>query len=432
MIGEHDYEIRLERIKPRGKPPVWVFSRRAVAHIPALYREFSPGRIENAMPEFLKRRELFHIALWQWLGFLIILLAGAGLGWLVQFVLNRILRRFDSTWSRAAAQAIRGPGAVAVGVWIVYVLIKEYLALAGPILSRLEPILFAGIAVGLIWFVQRLIHVLSVLISHRYEAYGNDEGNVLLTRISMVRHVLTFTVFVGGVVLALGRFQWFRNIGMSLLASAGIAGLILGIAAHRMLGNLFAGLLLAVTQPVKTGDAILFEGEFGWIEEIAITYIVIRSWDLRRLVVPTAYFLDHPFENWSRGSQQLIKPVILHADYRVDVVALREALGGILEETDLWDRDVPAVLQVVDCHPGTVELRALCSARDPGSAWNLQCHVRERLLTTLRDLEDGRYLPRERVMLVNGGNPSRDRRPRADQDDSSTQFAAAVPDREDS
>jgi len=399
-IGDHDYEIRLERIKPRGGEPVWVFSRQTVAHIPLLYREFSPGRVENAMPEVLKRREILHIALWQWLGFLIILLAGAALGWMVQFGLNRLLRQFDTTWSHAAAQAIRGPGAVAVGVWIVYVLIKDYLALAGPVLSRLEPVLFAAIAAGLIWFVQRLIHVLTGLISHRYESYNSDEANILLTRISVVRHLLMFTVFTGGVILVLGRFEWFRNIGMSLLASAGIAGLVLGIAAHRMLGNLFAGLLLAVTQPVKTGDAIIFEGTFGWIEEIAITYIVIRSWDLRRLVVPTAYFLDHPFENWSRGPHQLIKPVILHADYRVDVDALREALGGILEETDLWDRSMPPVLQIVDFHPGTVEIRALCSARDPGSAWDLQCHIRERLLTTLRDLDNGRYLPRERVMLV--------------------------------
>jgi hypothetical protein len=129
---------------------------------------------------------------------------------------------------------------------------------------------------------------------------------------------------------------------------------------------------------------------------------VIRTWDKRRLIVPITYFMDHPFQNWSRSSQQIIKPVVIHADYRIDVDAVRAELQSILEGSDLWDREVPPILQVIDCTEETIALRALCSARDAATSWDLHCLVRERLINFIRDLEGGRYLPRRRVLLVEG------------------------------
>lgn len=399
-IGERDAEIRLQRVKPKGGTPVWVFSRQTVDHIPALFEEFAPRSVEASMPAFLKARKFAKIALWQWIGFAVILLAGVAFGWIVQKALKALLRRFSWRWAQILAEAIRGPGEVAVGIWAFRYLAGQYLNLAGPIVVALDPLFIAVIVAGLVWFVQRLIRLIAAAISGRYATFNSDEANVTITRLSVARHFLTFVVVVGGTIYALSGFEWFRQVGSTILASAGLAGLVIGIAAQRLLGNLFAGITLAVTQPVKAGDAVLFEDEFGWIEEIDLVYLVIRFWDLRRVVVPISYFMDHPIQNWSRNSQQLMFPVYVRADYRVDVGAVREELKAILEDSEDWDRVVPPILQVTSCNDDTIELRALCSAGDPTSSWNLQCHVRERLIRYLREHEGGRYLPRKRISMV--------------------------------
>ncbi len=287
-----------------------------------------------------------------------------------------------------------------IGLYTFFALARRYLGLAGPILSVLEPLYVTIIVACLVWFLQRLIRMASIRISRRYEGWDSDEGNVLITQIAVARHLLTFLVLVGGVAYALSGFAWARRFGMTILASAGFVGIVVGIAAQRVLGNLFSGILLAIVQPVKAGDAVIFEDEFGWIEEISLTYLVIRTWDKRRLIVPISHFMDKPSQNWSRGSQQIIKPVTIHADYGLDVDAVRAELHAILGGTDLWDRSTPPILQVTESHEGTIVLRALCSGKDPASSWDLHCLVRERLIRFIRDLDGGRYLPRRRVLLV--------------------------------
>lgn len=198
-------------------------------------------------------------------------------------------------------------------------------------------------------------------------------------------------------VAVLSQFEFFDTLARSLLASAGIAGLVLGLAAQRTLGNAFAGVQLALTQPVSLGDSVVFDGEWGWIEEISLTYVVIRIWDLRRLVVPITYLLDRPIQNWTKTSPDLIGTVYIYTDYRIDVEAVRQELGRILETTNLWNRKVPPVLQTTECRHDTVELRALCSASSAPVAWDLRCLVRERLLTYIQQMDNGRFLPRTRV-----------------------------------
>jgi small-conductance mechanosensitive channel len=404
FLGDRDVEIRLERVKPGDGPPVWVFSRQTVEHIPELHRHYGPNLIETSLPRWLRDTKIGRVAVWQWLGFVATLAAGGVLGWVVQKGINTVLRWTSSPWARTAAEAIRGPGALTIGLWVSHYLVRTFLGLAGPVLNVLEPLFAAVFVAGLVWFLHRLITVVSARLCERCEAVVHDDGNAMLTRITVLRHLLTFLVIVAGGVYALSRFEWFRQFGMTLLASAGVAGLILGIAAQRILGNLFAGFVLAMTQPVRAGDAILFEGTWGWIEEIAVTYLVIRSWDLRRVVVPITYFLDHPFQNWSRRSQQLMLPIFVYADYRVDVEAVRNEFKAALESSPDWDRSVPPILQVTGCDAETVELRGLCSASSPLASWNLQCHARERLVAFLKTFEGGRYLPRKRIAVV--GDPA--------------------------
>ena len=192
------------------------------------------------------------------------------------------------------------------------------------------------------------------------------------------------------------RFQQ-GQYGVSLFASAGAAGLIVGLAARPVLSNLLAGIQIAMTQPIRVEDVVIVEGEWGRIEAVTSTYVVIRIWDLRRLIVPLSYFIEKPFQNWTYQTADLIGSVFLHVDYTVPVDRVRQELNAIVKSSAKWDRKV-AVLQVTDTPAGMVELRALVSARNSGDAWDLRCEVREKLIAFLqREYPDA--LPRQRVAV---------------------------------
>jgi small-conductance mechanosensitive channel len=191
------------------------------------------------------------------------------------------------------------------------------------------------------------------------------------------------------------------NLAVNVLVSAllykpfGIAGIVLGFAAQRTLGGLFAGLQIALTQPVRIGDQVKVEDEVGFVEEITLTYVVVALWDLRRLVVPINYFIEKPFQNWTRTSADLLGTVLLYVDFTVPVAAVRAELKRIVEASPLWDRKVQ-VLQVTDAKERTLELRALASASDAGRSFDLRCEIREKLVAFLQQNYPG-SLPRLRT-----------------------------------
>jgi small-conductance mechanosensitive channel len=184
---------------------------------------------------------------------------------------------------------------------------------------------------------------------------------------------------------------------VSLFASAGAAGLVVGFAARPVLSNLIAGIQLAITQPIRIKDAVLVEGEWGWIEEITSTYVVVKIWDWRRLIVPLSYFMEKPFQNWTRETAEIIGTVFIYTDYKVPVERLRKRLEEIVHESTLWDKNV-VNLQVTDFKESTVEIRMLVSARTSPQVWDLRCEVREKLLAYLQ-CEVPDVLPHTRILL---------------------------------
>jgi small-conductance mechanosensitive channel len=174
-------------------------------------------------------------------------------------------------------------------------------------------------------------------------------------------------------------FDSVRQFGASILASAGIAGIIVGFAAQRSIATLLAGFQIALTQPIRLDDVVIVENEWGRIEEITLTYVVVRVWDLRRLVVPITYFIEQPFQNWTRSSADILGTVFLYVDYGVPLDAIRVEFARILQASRYWDRKV-SVLQVTDAKEHTLELRALASAADASLAWDLRCEIREKLI----------------------------------------------------
>lgn len=219
-----------------------------------------------------------------------------------------------------------------------------------------------------------------------------------VTQVRVFKRVTDTIIVIITVSTALMTFDSVKQYGVSLFASAGAAGIIVGLAARPLLSNLIAGLQIAITQPIRIEDAVIIENEWGWVEDIAATYVVIRLWDWRRMVVPLSYFIEKPFQNWTRDTASLIGVIALHVDYRADVQRIRHWLEGAVKESKLWDGAV-VNLQVIDADSRTIELRALVSARNAPQSWDLRCEMREKLIAFIRD-EMPEALPRERAILI--------------------------------
>lgn len=229
------------------------------------------------------------------------------------------------------------------------------------------------------------------------------EDNLLarkhVTQVGILKRAADILIVIMTIATAMMSFEQVRQYGVSLFASAGVAGLAIGLAARPLLSNLIAGVQIAMAQPIRLDDVVFLEGEYGTIEEITTTYVVIKLWDWRRMVVPLSYFIEKPFQNWTRETSALIGSVFLYVDYTAPVEKLREKLMEIARASPLWDGRV-VVLQVSDATKDhTVELRALLSARSAPAAWDLRCEVREKLIAYLQE-EYPDALPRARQEFV--------------------------------
>lgn len=236
-----------------------------------------------------------------------------------------------------------------------------------------------------------------ILSQYNVEARDNLLARRVYTQIGVISNIIIVGIILLTVSFILMTFPAVRQIGVSLLASAGVLGMVLGFAAQKTLGNIIAGIQIAISQPIRLDDAVVVENEWGWIEEITLTYVVVRIWDLRRLVLPISYFIEKPFQNWTRTSADIIGSVFLYVDYTVPMEEVRQELYNILEKSPYWDKKVK-VLQVTNTTERTVELRALMSAVNSPTAWNLRCEVREKLIEFLQK-KYPKGLPRTRVEL---------------------------------
>ena len=236
------------------------------------------------------------------------------------------------------------------------------------------------------------------LLRFRLDTTDNVLARKHLTQVRVLTRTVNTLLVIVTVGAALMTFESVRQYGVSLFASAGVAGLVAGLAARPVLSNLIAGIQLAMTQPIRIDDGVLVENEYGRVEEITSTYVVIRLWDLRRLIVPLTYFIEKPFQNWTRESSSLIGAVLLHVDYMTPVERVREKLVEIVTASPLWDGNV-VKLQVIEARENTLELRAIASARTSSDAFDLRCEIREKLIDWMQR-EIPAALPRTRQEVV--------------------------------
>jgi small-conductance mechanosensitive channel len=270
-----------------------------------------------------------------------------------------------------------------------------------PALVRqgLEHLFGLGFIAGIAWSILLLVDIAADVLASRYrvDIADNLVARRIRTQVQVLRRVTAVVVIIVTLAVMLLTFPGARPIGASLLASAGLAGLVVGMAMRPTLANLVAGIQIALTQPIRLDDAVIVQGEYGWVEEITSTYVVVRIWDLRRMVLPLTYFIETPFQNWTRNSANLLGTVHLYADYAAPIDALRAELNRLVHATPLWKGEV-CVLQVTHANEHTIELRALVDARNAGESWDLRCLVREGLIQFLQQ-HYPESLPRTRAEI---------------------------------
>ncbi|MBN2137647.1 MAG: mechanosensitive ion channel [Sedimentisphaerales bacterium] len=287
--------------------------------------------------------------------------------------------------------------------WIVVLLVVRVIgklpAIKPPPPEVAEHVI-ALLLIGLVaWLLIKITCVLEDYVTSRFDTGVKD--NLKARKIHTQFKVLKRIVIVAVAILAFGTmlmtFDKVRRLGTTILASAGVIGIVVGMAAQRTIATFIAGIQIAVTQPIRVDDVVIVENEWGRIEEITLTYVVVKIWDLRRLIVPITYFIESPFQNWTRTSADILGTVYLYADYTLGVETIRKELHSILKKSEHWDGKV-CVLQVTGANERTTELRALMSASDASTAWTLRCEVREKLIEFIKT-NYPQALPRVRAEL---------------------------------
>ena len=256
--------------------------------------------------------------------------------------------------------------------------VVHYVKMSDDLKEVMIHVFSIGSIIGVSWFILRLFAVVEGVIQQRYKQ-SDIEARRVATNVSLIRKIMNVLVIMLAVSGVLMTFDTVRQIGVSILASAGVAGVVIGFAAQRSLQTLIAGIQIAISQPVRLDDIVVVENETGKVEEITLTYVVVRLWDQRHIIVPITWFIDKPFQNLTRSSSELSGAVMFNVSYNTPIEPIRKELEKIVSSSPLWDRRLVR-LEVTNAAVGFVELRALVSAASPLDLWTLRCYVREEMI----------------------------------------------------
>ncbi len=304
---------------------------------------------------------------------------------IVFWALPRLLRRTPTGLDEALSSRLARPSRLLFPLLVVRPVLGQ---LAGPDVAWATDAARAvtiALIITFTWMAMAIVRAVADWLrsQHDVTVADNLQARRIHTQVDVLATTLVIVLGIAGTAIALMQFPQVRELGASLLASAGIAGIVVGFAARPVLSNLIAGVQLAFTEPIRLDDVVVVEGEWGRIEDITATYVVVKIWDERRLVLPVSYFLDNPFQNWTRETARVMGTVYLHVDWRVPVERIRAKLRELCEENENWDGRVAGV-QVTGTSAESIEVRGLVSASDAPKLWTLRCDVREGLVDFLQ------------------------------------------------
>lgn len=305
--------------------------------------------------------------------------------WIIHAIAWRVLVRLAGERHPFARQTListKGLTRLALMLFALMVTLPTA-PLANEIRSALGKALLVAAIILIGWAAIAMVTMVASLYQQRFTGEDDRQARKRVTQIGILKGAAITLLILLTAGAALMTFDSVRQFGVSLFASAGVAGLIAGFAARPVLSNMIAGMQIAITQPISLNDIVIVEGEWGHIDEITGTYVVVLTWDLRRLIVPLTYFIEKPFQNWTRGSTNLLGAVVFYVDYTVPVDRVRVKVEEIVKASSRWDGKV-VNLQVTDAKVDALELRALASAANAADAWDLRCELREKLIAFLQ------------------------------------------------
>ncbi|WP_413725641.1 mechanosensitive ion channel family protein [Sodalis sp. RH16] len=340
-----------------------------------------------------------------WVPALLLVTLSFALGFLARFILLRFIRYWqsrDRKLFKSLEKHLRGSMFLFIPLLLINVGVN-YISIQPDSLVFITTTVNIFIILSFCSVLIRLTNVAQDMLFIRYDINlsNNLRARKIRTQIIYVKKVAIVLLVSFCLSLILLSFPGVRKFGTTILAGAGVAGIIIGFALQKSLVNLFAGIQIAFTQPIKIDDAVVVENEWGWIEEINLTYVVVRIWDLRRLVLPITYFTENAFQNWTRNNAQILGSVFLYLDYSMPLDPLRKHFEKVLSETKLWDQQTQ-VLQVTDTNDKTMTVRLLMTAQNSPIAWDLRCHVREKMIEFIQQ-NYPQSLPHVRATLTDSG-----------------------------
>lgn len=336
-----------------------------------------------------------------WIAASIIFIISLAFGVIVRLAFFKIVNYYAAKSDQITIQSLRNRLGKSLFLFIPLSILRLALESLYPEqFTWVNKILEVAIVVSIALLVAKLIYVLQDVLFYQYDLKQSDnlKARKVHTQIIYLRKIAMVIVAILAISIILLSFDSVRKYGATMLTSAGVAGIIIGFAAQKTLANLMAGIQIAFTQPIRIDDAVVVEGEWGWVEEINLTYVVIKIWDMRRLVLPITYFTENPFQNWTRSSAQLLGAVYLYLDYKAPLEQLRNHFDKILENTNLWDKTSKA-FQVTDSSEKTMTVRMLMTAKNSPEAYDLRCYVREEMLKYIQ-AEHPEGLPKTRAMIT--------------------------------
>jgi small-conductance mechanosensitive channel len=403
-LGEEPVAIALARVHFPDGVDRWLIAQSTVEAIPAIDAALGPRPIGVPIPASLTRPTVLGNEPWQWLGLVLAVFVGYGAARALAAIVVRIGAYFGRGLLHGRAhgalvESVRRPLRMVLGALLFRALLHPF-QLTTSVLEACEHVAFTATVIGIAWLIVRALGAATLWLDEQAGREGSDvlRGRSMRTQAMLLHRVASVTIAFVATAVVLVQFEFVRNVGVSLLASAGVVSVVVGLAAQKSLSAIIGGIQFSAAQPVRMGDQVVVEGEFGEIEEINLTYAVVRLWDKRRLILPITYFLEKPFQNWTRSASDLLGTVLLQVDYATPIDRVRDELRHICEADPLWDKRT-CELQVTDSNATSTTLRALVSAADASRLWDLRCHVREQLIVFLQAFEKGRYLPRSRYSV---------------------------------
>ena len=412
--------IRMNRVSIDGGDPVWVFSQQTVANVDMLFEAFGPTQMERSIPDSLRKEAILGLERWELIAAPLLLMLAAAAGVLVYRLAGRALPNAKVWWHRIIA-GTQLPAALLVSTAILWATIEFIVTFSGPVSVMLDPLIIGGLILAMVFFISAVMDAVIELAVHEdvddLSANEHEQLRNRYTNVSAARRLIILVLLFIGIGIVLSQTNLFTNLGLGILASAGVIGLTVGFAAREVLSNILASLQIAFSKSARIGDRLIYQGNLCSVEQIYFTYVQLLTWDDRRLIVPVNELVSTCFENLTLKDSQLIRHVTLLLDHRADPDLLRETFEEFVQEDERVLEEEESKVEVVGHTPQGMETRFCFTSPDPKVGWAAHTTLRELLLARCRELEEERdivMLPIEMERHFDGRRSDRDEGARDD------------------